>query len=180
MSTCIVCLRDDQIPSVEHIVPRALGNIHYVLPKGVVCQRCNNRFSRSEHLVMNSGPWLAERKKYGLISDKSTTTPHELQKHHLIRMLIIIYFEAMYHSRRSEWDKMDHESLRRYLDEGRELDVEIYQDKAIVDAKPIPRWWNRWRLKNNHLSLRFRIDTSVYWFGFSFGSLHYVLKINEL
>jgi len=180
MSTCIICLQDDQAPSVEHIVPRALGNIHYILPKGVVCQRCNNRFSQSEQLVMNSERWLEERSKYGLISEKSTATPHQLDEHHLIRILVIIFFEAMYHSRRPYWERLDHGRLRRYLTEGNDLNTTVYMDKSISNAKPIPRSWDRWRLRRNHLSLLYRLDTGVSWFGFSFGDLHYVLKIQEL
>jgi len=180
MSTCIICQKEGQIPSVEHIVPRAMGNIHYILPKGIVCQRCNNRFSRSEHLVMNSERWLAERRKYGLISDKSTATPHQLEEHHLVKVLVIIFFEAMYHSRRSEWEKMQLEHLRGYLAEGKELDTIVYPDKSISQAKQIPRWWDRWRLRRNHISLLYRLDSSDIWFGLSYGDLHYALKINEL
>ncbi len=175
-----MCMKDDQIASVEHIVPRALGNIHYILPKGVVCQRCNNRLSRSEHLVMNSHDWLQERRKFGLISDKSTSTPHQLEDHHLIRMLVMIFYEAMYHSKRQGWDDIDHEQLRRYLTEGKQLDAVVYPDKTISGAKHIPGWWDRYRLKRNRISLKYRLDGPSYWFEFSFGTLHYVLKISVL
>lgn len=40
---CIYCLNDTGIfTSEEHIVPESLGNYDHVLPKGVVCDSCNN------------------------------------------------------------------------------------------------------------------------------------------
>jgi hypothetical protein len=32
--------------SVEHIIPESWGNTKYVLPRGTVCDRCNNYFAR--------------------------------------------------------------------------------------------------------------------------------------
>jgi hypothetical protein len=44
---CIFCRRDStSSKSREHIVPESLGNTSLVLPKGVVCDKCNNYFSR--------------------------------------------------------------------------------------------------------------------------------------
>jgi len=44
---CIFC-RGDTTGSVsrEHIVPESLGNTQLVLPRGVVCDKCNNYFAR--------------------------------------------------------------------------------------------------------------------------------------
>lgn len=40
---CIYCLSDTgTFTSEEHIVPESLGNYDTVLPKGIVCDRCNN------------------------------------------------------------------------------------------------------------------------------------------
>jgi hypothetical protein len=40
---CLFCLRaDGGFTSVEHPIPESLGNTDLVLPKGVVCDRCNN------------------------------------------------------------------------------------------------------------------------------------------
>lgn len=45
---CIFCKRDSSASrSVEHILPESLGNTKRVLPKGVVCDGCNNYFSKS-------------------------------------------------------------------------------------------------------------------------------------
>jgi hypothetical protein len=44
---CIFCKQDScNSSSVEHIIPESLGNLSHVLPPGVVCDACNNYFSR--------------------------------------------------------------------------------------------------------------------------------------
>lgn len=44
---CIFCKQSSaSSKSVEHIIPQSLGNNKYVLPKGIVCDACNNYFSR--------------------------------------------------------------------------------------------------------------------------------------
>lgn len=45
--TCIFCKKDSSnFKSIEHIIPQSLGNTTLILPKGVVCDKCNNYFSR--------------------------------------------------------------------------------------------------------------------------------------
>jgi len=44
---CIFCKKESSSSkSVEHIIPESLGNKEHVLPCGVVCDSCNNYFSR--------------------------------------------------------------------------------------------------------------------------------------
>lgn len=44
---CIFCKQDSaQSKSVEHIVPESLGGKISVLPRGIVCDKCNNYFAR--------------------------------------------------------------------------------------------------------------------------------------
>jgi hypothetical protein len=44
---CVFCKRDSSTSaSREHIIPESLGNTLQVLPPGVVCDACNNYFSR--------------------------------------------------------------------------------------------------------------------------------------
>jgi hypothetical protein len=58
---CLFCLRSDRpFTSVEHIIPAGLGNAdEAVLPRGVICDRCNNgplsKLDRSlmDHPVVN-------------------------------------------------------------------------------------------------------------------------------
>lgn len=43
---CIFCHNDSTASkSVEHIIPESLGNKHHFLPKGYVCDDCNNYFA---------------------------------------------------------------------------------------------------------------------------------------
>ena len=44
---CIFCRQNSRhSQSVEHIVPYSLGDRSHVLPRGIVCDGCNNYFSR--------------------------------------------------------------------------------------------------------------------------------------
>ena len=44
---CLFCKQDSSnSKSVEHIIPESLGNTTSVLPKGVICDKCNNYFAR--------------------------------------------------------------------------------------------------------------------------------------
>lgn len=53
---CIFCKNDStHSVSVEHIVPESLGNTKTVLPKGTVCDSCNNYFAlKIEKFVLES------------------------------------------------------------------------------------------------------------------------------
>lgn len=53
---CIFCKKDSSCSlSVEHVIPESLGNRKTVLPKGAVCDSCNNYFaSKVEKQVMES------------------------------------------------------------------------------------------------------------------------------
>lgn len=43
---CIFCNEiSENSKSVEHIIPESLGNTKYIMPKGLVCDKCNNYFS---------------------------------------------------------------------------------------------------------------------------------------
>ena len=44
---CIFCkIESKNECSVEHIIPESLGNIKHTLPRGVVCDKCNQYFAR--------------------------------------------------------------------------------------------------------------------------------------
>lgn len=53
--TCIFCKEDSSSSkSVEHIIPESLGGKDIILPIGIVCDKCNNYFSREiEAPVLN-------------------------------------------------------------------------------------------------------------------------------
>jgi hypothetical protein len=179
-SSCIICLTNDHPPSVEHIVPRALGNIHYILPKGVVCQRCNNRFAKSENAVLNSTEWYTHRESLRLIGPNSTIVPCPIQEHHLTRLLVKMYYESLYHSRHELWHSIYLEPIRGYLDTGQALKSKVYSNKKLSSSQPIPRLIDRWRLRANRIELSHALEKDQIHFSFTFSNLHYLLIINEL
>ncbi len=62
-ANCIFCKRRTQASrSVEHILAESFGNTEYVLPRGVVCDPCNNYFASSvEQPVLESDYFLQAR-----------------------------------------------------------------------------------------------------------------------
>lgn len=44
---CLFCKQDSSsTKSIEHIIPESLGNTTLILPRGYVCDKCNNYFAR--------------------------------------------------------------------------------------------------------------------------------------
>src|ERR1700740_3037953 len=70
---CIFCTAPSSTSrSVEHIIPESLGNTRHVLPKGAVCDTCNNYFARkveqpvlSHRSIRNLRAWNGLRSKGG-------------------------------------------------------------------------------------------------------------------
>lgn len=59
MNICIFCHeKTDTSKSVEHIIPESLGNKHHYLPKGYVCDKCNNYFSIKIEKELLSQPYF--------------------------------------------------------------------------------------------------------------------------
>jgi hypothetical protein len=60
---CIFCKQlSDASLSVEHILPESLGNHLHTLPRGVVCDGCNNYFAlKIEKPVLDSGHFFSLR-----------------------------------------------------------------------------------------------------------------------
>lgn len=71
ISKCIFCGNDSSnSKSVEHIVPESLGNDKWILERGIVCDKCNNYFSREiENIVLNL-PGFKQLRFYSLIDNK--------------------------------------------------------------------------------------------------------------
>ena len=69
---CIFCKKDTaDSKSVEHIVPESLGNINHVLPKGVVCDKCNGYFAlKIEKIVLETDYFKSLRHRNGIVSKK--------------------------------------------------------------------------------------------------------------
>lgn len=73
---CIFCKNcSDSSTSVEHIIPETLGNTKNILPKGIVCDTCNNYFSRKvEAPVLNHPYFRTLRSEQGLLSKRGRAT----------------------------------------------------------------------------------------------------------
>lgn len=65
---CLFCRRSDgSFTSREHIFSEALGNHEYVLPPGVVCDRCNNGpLARADEALANFPPIALLRAERGV------------------------------------------------------------------------------------------------------------------
>lgn len=74
---CLFCKQDSSdSKSVEHVIPESLGNKTYILPKGVVCDKCNNYFSRKiEDPFLNSTEIRALRFYEGIPNKKRNVPP---------------------------------------------------------------------------------------------------------
>jgi HNH endonuclease len=69
---CLFCKSEDKncFTSEEHVFPESLGNKTVILPPGVVCDVCNQYFSKLENQFIHSYPMLFER----FLSPVPTTT----------------------------------------------------------------------------------------------------------
>jgi hypothetical protein len=69
---CIFCKNNsDKSKSIEHIIPESLGNKKATLPKGIVCDSCNNYFARKIEKVLLQTPFYKSlRSRYGIESKK--------------------------------------------------------------------------------------------------------------
>lgn len=67
---CLFCRRGDGgFESAEHPVPESLGNSEIVLPRGVVCDRCNNgTLSVLDQVLCDFGPISMQRTFLGITS----------------------------------------------------------------------------------------------------------------
>ncbi len=73
---CIFCKGDsNQSRSVEHIIPEALGNIEHVLPRGIVCDTCNNYFARKVEGPLLETQWFRHARSRQAIGNKRGFIP---------------------------------------------------------------------------------------------------------
>jgi hypothetical protein len=76
LAVCLFCKGSTETSfSIEHIVPESLGNVDFVLPAGVVCDKCNNYFARKlEGSILACGAFL-EHRFAGCLPNKSGRVP---------------------------------------------------------------------------------------------------------
>ncbi|MDD4220733.1 MAG: HNH endonuclease [Sphaerochaetaceae bacterium] len=74
---CIFCKQDSSnSKSVEHIIPESLGGKKHILCKGIVCDKCNNYFSREvEKPFLEDGTIRLLRFNEGIESKKGKVPP---------------------------------------------------------------------------------------------------------
>ena len=178
VKACIFCGTDDGAETVEHIIPQSLGNVHYLLPKGCVCHQCNNRFARFENKVVSSEEFIAERKRLGAIDANIEQRVNELRREDMIKFLLKMGYEGLYHSRKEIWKKYSWTGLKDILVKGYPSDGYAINDpNDPVRYKPIPRWLDRFRLRNNHLLLEYGTDASGIFVRFQYGRLRSTIKV---
>jgi hypothetical protein len=73
---CIFCKRESTgSSSKEHVIPESLGNTKSVLPPGVVCDKCNNYFSREIERPFLESPALKQLRFHQAIPSKKGRVP---------------------------------------------------------------------------------------------------------
>jgi hypothetical protein len=74
---CIFCYKNsDDSKSVEHVIPESLGNHIYILDKGIVCDQCNQYFSRTFEQQVLDLPFFKEARHATNIKSKKGKIPN--------------------------------------------------------------------------------------------------------
>jgi hypothetical protein len=75
---CIFCKNNsDRTIGVEHIIPESLGNTEHVLPKGAVCDECNNYFGSKIEQPLLELPYFINLRHRNCIESKKKRIPTE-------------------------------------------------------------------------------------------------------
>lgn len=73
---CIFCKCDSNgSRSREHVIPESLGNLNHVLPAGVVCDACNNYFSREVEKPFMALPGISLLRAHEALPSKKGIIP---------------------------------------------------------------------------------------------------------
>lgn len=73
---CIFCKGNStRSRSVEHIIPEALGNTEHTLPRGAVCDACNNYFARKVEGPLLQSPYFKHARSRQWITNKRGYVP---------------------------------------------------------------------------------------------------------
>lgn len=73
---CIFCKKDSSASrSAEHIIPESLGNTSHILKPGIVCDRCNNYFSRKVEKPFLESPEIKQLRFHQAIPSKKGKIP---------------------------------------------------------------------------------------------------------
>ncbi|MGJ7489602.1 HNH endonuclease [Variovorax sp. ZT4R33] len=73
---CLFCRMDSTASrSVEHIIPESLWNTRHILPRGVVCDACNNYFAREIEKPFLDSPAISRLRFLQAIPNKRGRVP---------------------------------------------------------------------------------------------------------
>ncbi|MEC5407312.1 HNH endonuclease [Paraburkholderia sp. MPAMCS5] len=73
---CIFCKADSSdSQSVEHIIPESLWNTEQILPRRVVCDKCNNYFARNVEKPLLDSPALTHLRFHEAVPNKRGRIP---------------------------------------------------------------------------------------------------------
>lgn len=73
---CIFCKQDSSTSkTVEHIIPESLGNQKHILPRGVVCDNCNNYFGLKVERPLLDSAYFRQVRSRNLIYNKENRVP---------------------------------------------------------------------------------------------------------
>jgi hypothetical protein len=73
---CILCKESTEgSKSIEHIIPESLGNKEYLLPRGIVCDSCNNYFARKIEKPLLDLPYFKSARFRNSVENKKGRIP---------------------------------------------------------------------------------------------------------
>ncbi|MEM5432847.1 HNH endonuclease [Cupriavidus oxalaticus] len=73
---CTFCKQDSSDSrSVEHIMPESIGGRKRILPRGVVCDKCNNYFARKVEQSILNQPWMRNLRAWHQVPTKKGNIP---------------------------------------------------------------------------------------------------------
>lgn len=73
---CIFCkIESSCSKSKEHVIPESLGNKSHILPKGVVCDKCNNYFANKIEKKVLELPYFKSLRGRNVIENKKGKIP---------------------------------------------------------------------------------------------------------
>ncbi|MCO6175863.1 HNH endonuclease [Flavobacterium sp. NRK F10] len=73
---CLFCKKDStNSKSVEHIIPESLGNKEHILPKGIVCDKCNQYFAIKLEKPLLEKPYFKNVRSRNMVESKKNNIP---------------------------------------------------------------------------------------------------------
>lgn len=154
---CIFCHKDSSTSkSKEHIIPESLGNKSHTLPKGYVCDECNNYFARKiEKELLEQPYFISLRHRNEICTKKGKPVPLEM------------FFPGAMKSADVIMETSEKGLIYSFNDE--EVYESIIADKShimIAPYLPMPEC-------PNHIMSRFLAKCAFEYFLYNVGEKHY-------